>query len=250
MISFSPEGYAAVLRAGLDAGYGFVPVGEAIAREGKTVALRHDVDFDLDHARQMAEIETGLGVRSTYFVLMGCDFYAATDAAGRAAIAAITDLGHEIGLHWDSSYIADAEQAVDRVRRERDLLSAIVGKPVVSASQHVPTDSAYFDIESLFQVEAYSAAMRERFTYVADSSMRWRAKTPLDLFAEGVDVQFNAHPVWWISQGETADDKLRALREVQAQRQSAEYERFIGYMNHVLANRDAYDRKFAEARAL
>ncbi|KQY35284.1 hypothetical protein ASD21_10850 [Caulobacter sp. Root1455] len=249
MISFSADGYAAVLRAGLDAGYVYSPVGESLSRTGKTIALRHDVDFDLDYARRMGEIEAGLGVRSTYFVLMGCDFYAATDAQGRAAINAIVDMGHEVGLHWDSSYIADAEAAVDRVRRERDLLSAIAGKPVVSASQHVPTDSAYFDIESLFEVEAYSAAMRERFTYVADSSMRWRAKTPLDLFAEGGDVQFNAHPVWWIAEGETADDKLRSLRQVQAERKSAEYERFIGYMNHVLANRDAYDRKFAEARA-
>ena len=249
MIAFSREGYAGVIEAARSAGYRFAPVGEAMrAGPGPTMLLRHDVDFDLETAAELGELEAGLGVRSTYFVLVGGDFYSATDRAGRAAIRRLVEAGHEIGLHYDTSG-AGAAGPVEHVRLERDLLGGIAGRPVVSASQHIPTDSAYVDIAGLFEVETYSQDLKARYAYVADSSMRWRGQTPLDLIPRGVDVQFNAHPLWWICPGDTADEKLRWLCAQQGSARAGRYEQFIAYMRHVLENRAAYDRKFAEARA-
>ena len=41
----------------------------------KTVILRHDIDFSLEKALDIAKLENQLGVFSTFFILLSTDFY-------------------------------------------------------------------------------------------------------------------------------------------------------------------------------
>ena len=41
----------------------------------RVVILRHDIDYSLDKAVALAELERELGVSSTYFVLLTSEFY-------------------------------------------------------------------------------------------------------------------------------------------------------------------------------
>lgn len=50
MVPFSLDGYTSLIEAGKAAGYLYYPLNEAIEASGKRIALRHDVDFDLDCA--------------------------------------------------------------------------------------------------------------------------------------------------------------------------------------------------------
>ena len=61
------------------------------------IALRHDIDHDLDLALEMAHHEHERGIRATYFLLHTCDYW--NDPRFTQKCAQLQDYGHEIGLH-------------------------------------------------------------------------------------------------------------------------------------------------------
>ena len=92
-----------------------VPVREAHARRSvgpkRFIALRHDMDHDVENSVRLAEWESQHGFRSTYYVLHG-DWYWGGPFARRPstfvlrALDRIASLGHEIGLHNNAITIA------------------------------------------------------------------------------------------------------------------------------------------------
>jgi hypothetical protein len=247
--AFSPQGYADLLATAKEAGYTCAAFRNAFAAPSPALILRHDVDFSLAAAVRLAELEAELGVQSTYFVMVANDYYNSLAKKNRERLRRLIALGHEVGLHWDSSTYPDNERAMaDQFTREIGMLGDIIGEPVISASQHIPTDSPLFDVESLIQNEAYAAKFRARFQYVSDSSMAWRAKTPLDLLAEGVEMQFNSHPLWWVASGDTREEKLRSAVNEQLQETGQGAEAFITYMNKILADRARVDAEFRQKK--
>jgi peptidoglycan/xylan/chitin deacetylase (PgdA/CDA1 family) len=251
-VEFNPEGYRDLLRAALQAGYSVLPMREAVhATERRVLLLRHDVDFSLEYAVEMAKAEQQLGIRSTYFLIPYNDYYNPQAPGGRRLVEQIAALGHEVGLHWDSStYPQDANVLRDHFTRDLATLRNIVGQPVVSASQHFPVDTRQFNVEALVPNEAYSETIRMRFTYVSDSAMKWRGVTPRDLIEQGVEIQFLAHPIWWFAAGATREEKLRAIPRDCQQRVAALCEDFIEYMNGALADRRRYDSRFRSQRGI
>lgn len=71
--------------------------------EGKEriVILRHDVDFSLEKALEMAELENKLNVSAIYFVLLSTDFYNVASKKSIEIIKKIINSGGTIGLHFD-----------------------------------------------------------------------------------------------------------------------------------------------------
>ena len=61
--------------------------------------LRHDIEFSIDRAYELAKIEKGLGVVSTYTVQVRNNTYNAFSEKNIDLIKRIKDLGHHIGLH-------------------------------------------------------------------------------------------------------------------------------------------------------
>ena len=61
------------------------------------VALRHDVDHDMDVALEMAYWEAQRGVRSTYYVLHTADYWKEPQFSDKCL--QLQDYGHEVGLH-------------------------------------------------------------------------------------------------------------------------------------------------------
>ncbi len=92
-----------------------VPIREAFARRAdwpeRFIALRHDMDHDVENSVRLAEWESQRGFRSTYYVLHG-DWYWGGPAARQPstfvlrALDRIASLGHEIGLHNNAITIA------------------------------------------------------------------------------------------------------------------------------------------------
>src|SRR5262245_23044590 len=63
--------------------------------------LRHDVDFCLQTALEMAQLEAQLGVRATYFILLSSPSYNVFSAPENSIPARLVELGHEVALHYD-----------------------------------------------------------------------------------------------------------------------------------------------------
>jgi len=73
---FSPEGYKEMLKAALASGYNFLSFSDTARFTAEKVCLlRHDIDADLEAARDMALMESRVGVRATYFLMLRSPIY-------------------------------------------------------------------------------------------------------------------------------------------------------------------------------
>lgn len=98
----------------------------------KTVILRHGVDFSLEKALKMAELESGLNVSAIYFVLLSTDFYNIASKKSIEIIKKIISLGGIIGLHFDEQkyQVKTKEDLTEYVKYEADILSKIIGEKI------------------------------------------------------------------------------------------------------------------------
>lgn len=245
--TFSRQGYLSLLTLAKDVGYDIRPMREAWRVDGDLpLLLRHDVDFSLRLALDMAQLENEREIRSTYYILPHNDFYAPFSPEGRRSLSSLIALGHEVGLHWDSTvYSEDASAFRRAIQRDIDMLEDIIGQKVVSASQHNPIDSRFVDLTDLFEVEAYSPRIRERFTYISDSAMSWRAKTPWELLPERKDLQLLIHPIWWMAPGDSRQDKFGHLKQSGADHDNAKLDDMLAYIERCLADRERLDARVA-----
>ena len=69
-----------------------------------SILLRHDLEFSIPIALKMAHIEAALGIKATYFVQLHSEFYNALEKDSIKSILAIKNLGHQIGLYFDSLF--------------------------------------------------------------------------------------------------------------------------------------------------
>ena len=69
----------------------------------KSVIMRHDIDFSLEKALEIAKIESNMGVKSTFFLLITSNFYNVFSLEAEKIIREIISLNHKIGLHFDET---------------------------------------------------------------------------------------------------------------------------------------------------
>lgn len=149
---------------------------QALDQCEKLVLLRHDVDRFPKTALSVAEVETKLGVQSTFF------FRVKSGVFDEAIIRQIGTLGHEIGYHYETMADAGGDwgRATDLFGENLAKLRAIA--PVVSAAMHSRPFSK-FDNRALWDHvsleshgllgEAYRSIDHHRFAYLADSGRNW-----------------------------------------------------------------------------
>lgn len=200
---FTEGGFRQLLKAVKAAGYRFARYGDRI--DDRHVIWRHDVDFSMHRAARLAEIEAEEGATATYFVNPRCPFYNLLEPEIAPLLDRIRGLGHEIGLHFDTSAYgratwsaAELERALSR---ERSILELILGETVKAFSWHDPSASNVLgfnadEIDGMFN--AYSASLQRNYTYCSDSNGYWRFQPMADVIAAGHPrLHLLTHPEWW-----------------------------------------------------
>ena len=72
--------------------------------------LRHDIDFDIKAAYEIALIEHEINVKSTFFFLLRGDFYNLINSENYDLVKKIESLGHKISLHYDIEIYTDPKK--------------------------------------------------------------------------------------------------------------------------------------------
>jgi hypothetical protein len=198
--AFTPERYAELLRALLVRGY--TVTGYAGAEpSSRHLVLRHDLDMSLQAAEPIAQVEAALGVGAHYFVLLRTEMYNPFSAAARATLDRIRGLGHEIGLHLDTSlYGHDPEALEQAVARECGALEDAAGAPVRVVSFHRPAEALLGYGKTLAgRRHTYEPRFFKDIGYCSDSRGGWHHGAPLDhpAVAQGRALQLLTHPIWW-----------------------------------------------------
>lgn len=165
---------------------------------GNGVLLRHDIDLDLIPALKMGELENTLGISSTYFIQVCSDFYNPQSKNNRERLKNLVSMGHEIGLHFDPTVYAGADdtQLQREAEREADILAMASESAVQAVSLHCPSIHGMFPLFDGF-MNAYDPSIFKSDRYISDSCMSFRGKEPHQWVALGRDktVQLLIHPL-------------------------------------------------------
>ena len=218
---FTVEAYVGLLEGLLGAGYRTLRVREALEVQetaGKVAIMRHDVDVDLNYARQLALLESRHGVQSTYFLMLRNPLYNLLAPRASKWLRDILDGGHQVGLHFDVSAYpeSDLPGLLKSISQELALLKQLAGASQVSrcVTFHKPSQnilSTEISTDEFFS--GYNRSFFSKIRYIADSGATWREESILELIrkAQTPRIQFTSHPVWWVAPGQTQAEKLAAL---------------------------------------
>ena len=202
----------------------------------KEMLLRHDIDFDLELAHQMAVIENFLGIKSVYLVMTQNPLYDIYSKQSIKYINKIYSLGHEIGLHYDPS-ISDKQDFNDQFSK----LDGILGFDSKFYSHHQPTLYGFnkiLDYGNKIDLNSLSSD----FEYISDSCMKPR-KDLLKVIYSQSKIHLLIHPEFWILDSFDLYDFGSKLKSFKLDKENENINSVISVMIATLANRDKLDAK-------
>jgi len=197
------------------------------APQCNTILLRHDIDYSLQHALTLAQLEAELGVRATYFVLFSSPFYNALGADSIDIPRKLVQLGHEVGLHYDVAALLKSEDPHAALDAQARLLGELSSAEVRAIAMHNPSLSGADIFRNAPYLNAYDARFTTQIAYFSDSCMAWR-----DAFVAAclnaalpAQLQLLIHPCLWTEHEQPRLQKLEAIYAAASGNLSAEFER-------------------------
>src|SRR3989344_4449822 len=136
---FSLRHYEECLRNAQRQGYAFLPLKEygVEDRFEKKIFMRHDVDFRIDIAKQMFDVEQELGVNSTYFLRL--HNYNLFSLESYYFIKELMESKSEIGFHYTEEFARlMSENPQEMFKRELKVFENIIDRKVYGVCRHLP----------------------------------------------------------------------------------------------------------------
>ncbi len=179
-LDFTLSKYEQLGRAIIKSGYKTTTVKDylinSFAPDSYIVILRHDIDRKPENALKIATLEKRLGMLSTYY------FRTTKSVFKENIIKKITDLGHEIGYHYEtlSKTKGDYEKAIQLFQKELANFRKIVDVSTICMHGN---PFSQFDNRSLWQKydftkfnilgEAYLSIDYKGILYMNDTGRSW-----------------------------------------------------------------------------
>jgi hypothetical protein len=178
----------------LDSGTEVVTLADALKRDPATraglIALRHDIDHDLENAVRLAHIEAERGYRASYYMLHSDWYYRAELGVGPPAQSLldacheIASLGHEIALHNNAitQGLLTGVSPSEIVRTELDYLRG-AGLEVTGSVAHgdgLCHVCGYVNYEIFEECERPKSGVRDRMIVFDDWKTGVRRQLKLD----------------------------------------------------------------------
>lgn len=224
---FTYESYRGLIKIIQESGYQFADYHNNEGLERPCI-LRHDVDNDLHAALRIAQIESELGITSTFFVLLRTDFYNVFSGSSGLQLHEIMSMGHEVGLHFDECAIeySDVKAAIID---EMQILSKVTDAPVTCVSMHRPSEQTLNADMQITGIEnSYCRKYFSEYKYLSDSRMNWREDVERIVSERLYDkLQILTHAFWYSEKQESMKEKiLRFLSRAKLDRYHSCFENF------------------------
>ena len=210
MNNFSYESYTDIIEK-VDSKLPIVDFSDVLINKlDKFCIVRHDIEFSVDRALELANVESMFGINSTYTVQLRNNTYNALSEKNIKAVKEIRKLGHHIGLHQNPPQMDDGE-LVDYITKDIETLEHYYGFEVDRYAFHRCGSNPrllekYFEVPN--KINCYAKEFFHYFNgekpkelrvhYLADSNHLWKYGHPLDLDFNEVDkLQLLTHPYSW-----------------------------------------------------
>ena len=188
-----------------------VDFSEVTSRTNSFCVVRHDIEFSVDRALQMARIEANdLGIVSTYTVQLRNNTYNALSEKNIRAVQEIQKLGHKIGLHQNPPSLS-AKKIKENVLKDIEVLEHFYEFKIDRFAFHRPNLNPqllelHIKIDNLincngeefFHYFKNTKPKKLNVTYLSDSNHLWKFGHPLDInFDEVKKLHVLMHPYSW-----------------------------------------------------
>lgn len=209
---FTFKHYEESLKLARENGYSFSTLGDFDSnRENNLlVLLRHDLDYPvLQKALTIAEIESGLNIKATYFVRVHSDQYNPFGFKTYYFLRKILSMGHEVGLHYEHLDFCELtrEDPANIIMKDKRLLELIFDIKIRGIAGHRDaTDNINWDFwkdhnfkDFGFEYDAYEDKFMKSMLYIDDSLRHWKEDKCMCQYIsnEVPKLYFTTHPVWW-----------------------------------------------------
>lgn len=198
--------YKKTLNQFKDSGYSITSFKEFInSPSQKHLILRHDIDFNLNAAFKIAQIDNQLGINSSFFFRVCANGYNLSAAPAIKIINEFKEMGHELGLHLDMGmekiWGCSSQESISR---QFNIFEEAIGYAAKGFSVHMPAIlGGIDDCEAVKEnmnltYHAYEKKFTDgEFKYISDSMKMWREKPLIEFIGQINKIQLLIHPVWW-----------------------------------------------------
>jgi len=217
------ESYRRLLDLAIARGWRFRSFSDQAAHpDDRTVLLRHDVDYSVQAAVELARVNRAAGVRGTFFLLVRGDVYNLLSPPNIERAREIAALGQDLALHFalPSPAPSNATELTDAIALDARILRRELPGLAPVFSWHNPTPEQTGDLREIQpsgMLNAYSLAFTEGCKYASDSNLRMGFDDFATLIANhSGSLQLLFHPINWVF-GDGASDMRRILARTWAQ---------------------------------
>lgn len=229
---FSLKHYRYILKSALKNGYKFIGFDELKKNPPpcRICILRHDVDYMPEWAEYKGRIDAQLGIRSTFFFQVQSATYNACNPGVRRIAHNLHNMGHSIGLHFDTSDSdVNLSNLAHSVRSGKNILKSATGITLCNIisfhNTHCFQDKVCgHRIKGIRHV--YEKEYFKNIKYLSDSQ-GWYEGCPCKIFRSGKypRIQLLTHPYIW--DDEYPDDFIENVAHVIKLRSGFLFDYFI-----------------------
>jgi hypothetical protein len=180
----------------------------------KFVIMRHDVEFSVERAYNLAAFENTKNFHSSYFFQLTNNTYNLLSRKNRDLVLEIITMGHNVGLHFHLNGMSDINKIKEQIKNEIKIMGLMLGRKIDSFSIHRPTTdvlrdtirlegiiNAYDDLFFCFTENV--TANPPKIKYLSDAKHQWNyGLEPNEETINKYDkIQILIHPYSWTKNG-------------------------------------------------
>jgi len=183
-------------------------------KRDKFIIVRHDVEFSVDRAYALSQVEKEMDFTSTYFFQWTNNSYNILSKKNKDIITRMHENGHVIGLHFALNGLTDMDQIRSQIEREIKAWNMMLDFDVDTFSVHRPTNAVLaedikidgilnaYENEFFTYADKVTEGMNLDVKYISDAQHRWNYGQPDRETLLGNDkVQVLTHPYSWTETG-------------------------------------------------
>ncbi len=180
---------------------------DKIINTKKFVIMRHDIEASVDQALKLAELDAKENISSSFFFLLTGDYniFSEEDAP---KIFKIIGLGHDIGLHYDASFLSSFSSNLSNlINYQSKLIESFFSIKVYAASCHKPM--RYGKLSNTGKlINTYDSKYMVDIKYISDSNQSWREGGIIKNLKEFDKIQLLTHDICWSDKDLSFDEIL------------------------------------------
>ena len=190
------------------------------------ILMRHDVEFSVDRAYALAQVEKSMDFTSAYFFQWTNNSYNILSKKNTDMIREMHEEGHTIGLHFAVNGLTEIEEIKEKIMLEMKVLSSMMGFEIETFSVHRPSKeilranikldgiiNAYEDHYFTF-AESIDPDTTLEVKYLSDAMHKWNYGVPDEAtLLDNKKVQVLTHPYSWTEQGYDNLNNFKTLIE-------------------------------------